>query len=498
MRKLATFFLLALSLRADVSLAPLFTDHAVLQRDKPLPIWGWAAPGEKVNVSFAGQTVGATASQDGKWLVVLAPIPASSASADLTVVGQTALTISDVVVGDIWFCSGQSNMAFPVRESENAAAEIAAANHPLIRQLTVANSAQPAPAEKFSGGWIPSSPATAGNFSAVAYFFARDLQPRLNIPIGLINSSVGGTEIELWIGEKALANDPALKDTHAAWLKAHSEWEAAMQRYRPELDAWTAQDNAARAHHQRNLTPKPKEPVMFGPKGEPSSLFNGMVAPLVPTALRGFLWYQGEANWYRPREYAAYLELLIRSWRLYFAQGDLPFYYVQLPNFKNGNGTGIEWAILRDQQAEALSLPNTGMAVTIDIGNPDDIHPREKQEVGRRLSLIARKEVYGMNVDDCGPIFESAERDGTAFRIHFTHAGTGLTAEDHPLFCFQIAGFDRKFYPATAKIQGETVVVSARDVTSPVAVRYAWFNDPTANLYNGAGLPARPFRTDDW
>jgi sialate O-acetylesterase len=447
MRKLAAFLLLPLSLRAGVSLAPLFTDHAVLQRDKPLPIWGWAAPGEKVRVSFASQTIGATADQSGKWLVVLDPLPANSTGGDLSAAGQTTATAADVVVGDIWLCSGQSNMEFPVRDVENAAAEINTGNFPLIRQLALPPSLQKAPSEKFSGNsnWVAATPASVGSFSAVAYFFARDLQPRLNIPIGLINASAGDAEIESWIAASAFANTPELK-----------------------------------------------------PNREPAALFNGMIAPLLPTALRGFLWYQGESDAYRPREYAAQQRLLIRSWRTYFAQGDLPFFFVQLPNFKAGNGFGTDWAILRDEQAEALMLPNTGMAVTIDLGDPNNLHPRNKQEVGRRLSLIARKEIYGMNVDDSGPVFSGAEREGTAFRIHFTHAGTGLTAEDHPVSCFQIAGFDRKFYPASARIEGETVVVSAREVISPVAVRYAWFNDPDANLYNGAGLPARPFRTDNW
>jgi len=498
MRKLVALLLLPLSLRAGVSLAPLFTDHAVLQRDKALPIWGWAQPGEKVQVSFAGQTIGATTDQNGKWFVVFDPIQASSTGTELKAVGTSTATANDIVVGDVWLCSGQSNMEFPVRNAENAAAEINTANFPLIRQLAVPHSAERTPSERFSAEWISASPATVGSFSAVAYFFARDLQPRLNVPIGLINSSVGGTEIEAWIAEAAFQNDPELKTTHETWSKTSGEWEAAMKRYRVALDAWTVQDNALRGHHQRNSTPKPLEPVMFGPKNEPSVLFNGMIAPLLPTALRGFLWYQGEANWYRPYEYGAQLRLLISSWRTYFAQGDGPFFYVQLPNFKGSNGNGIEWAILRDQQADALTLPNTGMAVTIDIGDPNDVHPRNKQEVGRRLSLLARKQVYGMNVDDSGPVFQGAERDGIAFRIHFTHAGTGLTAEDHPVSCFQIAGFDRKFYPAIARIDGETVLVSAREVTSPVAVRYAWFNNPDANLYNGAGLPARPFRTDNW
>ncbi len=498
MRKLVALLWLTLPLHADVSLAPLFSDHAVLQRDKALPIWGTGEPGEKVNVSFAGQKVSATTDKNGQWLVVLDPLPISVTGSELKVVGQTTVTSTDVVVGDVWLCAGEMNMAFPLREAEDAETEIARANLPLLRQLQVPPAAQSKPANRFSSNWSVASPASAANFSAVAYFFARDLQPRLNVPIGLINASVTTGEIESWIAEKAFENDPALSSTLPAWKKNHHAWEAELARYHRELDAWTQQENATRAHRQHATAPKPNEPTVLGPTGEPSLLFNGMIAPLLPAALRGFVWYQGESNAYRSSGYGENLRLLIASWRTYFAQGDLPFLFVQLPNFKAGNGANTEWARFRDEQVRGLEQPNTDMAVTIDLGSPNDLRPREKQEVGRRLALIARKSVYGMNVDDSGPVFESAEREGTAFRLRFTHAGTGLTAEDHPLFCFQIAGFDRKFYPASAKIDGESVLVSAREVISPVAVRYAWFNDPRANLYNGAGLPARPFRTDDW
>lgn len=485
-------------LQADVTLAPLFTDHAVLQRDKPLRIWGRAEAGEHVVVTFAGQQVGTTTAADGSWVVVLAPIPASSTPAELVVAGRNTITLSDIVVGDVWLCSGQSNMEWPVSRTMNAEQEMAAADFPLIRQAKVARTVAEKPAENVVTSWIPCSPQTAGDFTAVGFFFARDLHTRLKIPVGLINSTWGGTPIEAWLSDKALGSDPAFAVVGERWKQTLADYPKNKMAYEAAVAAWTAEDAAARAKGQKFTKPAPNEPQGPGHSYTPAGLFKGMIHPLLPYGLQGVLWYQGETNTSRPSEYAALFKTLIQSWREYFGQADLPFFWVQLASFRGSDPFATEWALLREAQTKTLSLPATGQAITIDIGDRNDVHPRNKQEVGRRLALIARAKVYAMPVDYSGPVFSNLIREGTTLRVHFTHAGTALTARDKPLQSFQIAGADRRFYPASARIDRDSVIVSSPQVREPVAVRYAWFNAPEPNLYNGAGLPAVPFRTDDW
>ncbi len=436
--------------------ASLFQDHAVLQRDRRLPVWGTAVPGEHVTVAFAGQSVGTTAGADGRWMVVLEPLGANPTGADLQVAGSAAVVLHDVVVGDVWLCGGQSNMEFTVDNHnavyrvENAAAEVAAATFPLIRQFKVGRRASAGPVETAAGDWQPCSPATVGQFTAVGYFFARDLFNRLQVPMGLINCTWAGTPIASW------------------------------------------QSPAARAA----LPPPPP-----GGAGRPlpGALFNGMVHPLLPYGLRGILWYQGESDVGRAAAYAAEFPELIRSWRAHFGQDDLPFFWVQLANFgAGGDPGGRSWAYLREAQARALALPQTGQALAIDLGERNNIQPHNKQEVGRRLALLAKSQVYGIAVDSTGPLFDRLEPAGAAVRVRFKSAAEGLTAGGRPLQAFEVAGADRRFYPAQATIEGDTVVLRAPQVPQPVAVRYAWTNDPDANLYGGSGLPAAPFRTDDW
>jgi sialate O-acetylesterase len=457
--------LLACRLGAVPELAPLFQDHAVLQRDLPVPVWGRAAPGEHVSVSFAGQSVGATAGNDGRWITVLAPLSASATGSDLVVTGKAAAAVHDIVVGEVWLCSGQSNMEFEVDDAgagyrvENDAAEVAAARCPLIRQFKVARQASATPMDSVRGDWKSCSPATVGHFTAVGYFFARDLFTRLGVPIGLINSTAASTPIEAWMSPAALAAFPRFSNGHVAGRAA------------PGLeDPWV-----------------------------PSSEFNGMIQPLLPCAVRGVIWYQGESNVGRASEYAAQFPALISAWRTHFGVGDLPFFWVQLPAFKPASPDPAEsWAALREAQAKALSVPGTGQAVAIDIGEAGIPHPRNKQEVGRRLALIAKAKVYSIPVDYSGPVFSAAVAEGAAMRVHFQFAGEGLTASGKPLQSFEVAGSDRHFRPAVAVIQGDSVVARSAAVPQPVAVRYAWRDDPEANLFNGAGLPAAPFRSDDW
>lgn len=498
MRQLLLLLLLSCVAHGEVTLAPLFTDHAVLQRDKMLPIWGQADPAEHVTVHFAGQTVSATAGTDGRWLVFLEALQASSSPAELVVKGRNEIRLSDVVVGDVWLCSGQSNMEFPVSRALNAEREIATAGNPLVRHFKIARAASETPLATAGGNWQVCSRETVGDFTAVGYFFARDLQPRLAVPVGLINSTWGGTQIECWMSPLSLSQDPAFSSVAENWRRMLADYFPARARYEEALTAWKAGEAAAKARGAKFTTPAPVPPPADGPTHPPGSLFNAMINPVLPYAIRGTLWYQGESNWYNPAQYGDLFTSMIRSWRQYFGQGDLPFLWVQLPNFKSGDAAGLTWARLREQQSKALALPQTGQAVTIDIGDPNDLHPRNKQEVGRRLALIARAQVYDVMVDASGPQFLDLTREGAALRVRFIHAGTGLTARDRPLQSFQIAGVDRKFFPATARIDRHSVIVSAPQVSAPVAVRYAWSNSPDANLYNGAGLPAAPFRSDDW
>ena len=504
---------LPVAAHATVSLAPLFRDHAVLQRDKPVPVWGAAAPGEHVAVSFRGDKAEATAGADGRWAVRLDPLAASADPADLVASGGNVVVIHDVLVGEVWLCSGQSNMQFTVWDTTgtvfrvvNGEKEVAAGNHPLIRQFGVSRVESDKPLDKAEGSWAACTPATVGHFTAVGYFFARDLQQKLGVPIGIINCSWGGSAIEPWLSHETLAGDVRLAYVEQRWRKEVADYPLKAARIQALTQAWLSTSSQARMTSPQAYKdfvtrfPEPK-PVPMPDKPyptAPSKIYNGMLHPLIPYALRGVLWYQGESNAGRPREYRLLFETLIESWRAEFGQGDFPFYWVQLANFNGGDGRATNWAALREAQAEALSLPNTGMAVTIDIGDAKDIHPRNKQEVGRRLALLAKAGTYGFTEDFSGPVFAGAERSGAGMIVSFRFAGGGLTAGGKPLQSFELAGDDRKFHAASASIEGEKVLVSSPEVPNPVAVRYAWRNAPEANLYNGAGLPAAPFRSDRW
>jgi len=495
-----SFVVLCAPAVADVTLAPVFTDHAVLQREKPLPVWGKAEAGERVAVAFAGQTVGTTADKDGRWIVYLAPLAASSMPAELLVTGKNVVRLSDVLVGDVWLLSGQSNMEWPVERAMNWQEETATANFPLIRHIKFKKTIAGAPAdtvENDGAGWRVCTPEVAKWFSAVGFFFARDIQPRIGVPVGLINSTYGGTPVEGWMSEAALASDPAFAVVGERWQTAMVTAPEDRARFDAAVEVWKAGEAAAKAKGEKYTAPWPPNPASVK-WFQPAGLYNGMIAPILPVAVKGVLWYQGETNGERPEEYAKLFAAMITHWRAHLGQGDVPFFWVQLANFGGGYPDAVNWAKLRDAQTETLALPNTGQAVAIDIGDANDIHPTNKQEVGRRLALIARAKVYGGSVDFAGPTFKSAERDGAAMRVSFDFAGNGLISKDKPLQSFQVAGADQTFFPAIAKIDGETVIVSAADVKEPVAVRYAWTNAPEANLYNGAGLPAVPFRSDRW
>lgn len=451
---------------ADVNVAAFFCDHAVLQRDKPIPVWGTGSSGEPLRVRFGDQEVRTSVDAAGTWCVYLAPERASGQARDLVVEASNRIVVRDVLVGEVWLCSGQSNMAWTVAKSANAAAEIATAQLSLIREFAVPRRTLETPTLSLSGTWRVCSPQTVGDFSAVAYYFARDLFQHTDIPVGLIHASWGGTPIEAWLSKDALEASGAIAEVDAHWKEFS----------RRKKSSGVAND----------------EPL----KRRPTGLFNAMIRPLAPYAVCGVIWYQGEANARRAHYYAPLFQSLIRDWRRTFAQGDLPFYWVQLANFRPSNAPEMAWAELRASQDQALVLPNTGQAIAIDVGEVDNIHPRNKQAIGARLALIARAGVHGHDVCWRGPTFARASVDGRELRLEFSHCAGGLRIRGDSLRGFEIAGGNGQFRAAEARIEGNTVVVHAPDVRDPVAVRYAWSNAPEATLCNDTGLPAAPFRTD--
>lgn len=623
-----------------MKLAALFSDNAILQRDRAVPIWGWSTPGETVTVEFAGQKKSGKADASGKWLVRLDPMPASAEPRELR---AGSLTLKNILVGDVWLCSGQSNMQWTVQQSNNAETEVATGNHPLLRLFTVPNKALLGRQTDITAAWKTCTPDTVKFFSAVGYFFGREIHQRAGVPVGLINSSWGGTRIEAWTSRDALLTDAHCRteiEDYEKWL-ASPEGQQAIQDGKertvdlelwtnkqggrdpgntghpqgwaardfddagwPEMPApigwqmhglkhngvvwfrrtvevpvdWAGQDlvlhlgacdktdityfnnvqvgaigfetrsawNTPRVYRIPGKLVQPGRNViatriysniyeggLFGPAetmrlerngtkiplagpwrykvehnlgltvpkaanlgpGNPNTIYilnDSMIQPLVPAALRGVIWYQGESNAAQPQRYRALFPLMIRDWRKTFENESLPFFYVQLANYTGLQKEPVEsgWAELREAQNLALRLPNTGMASAIDIGEANDIHPKNKQDVGKRLALAALAVVYGQKVHHTGPLYKSHRVEGGNTRIEFDHVADGLKC-DGPLKGFAIAGADGKFQWAEARIDGKTVVVKGQS-----AIRYSWANNPIGNLYNTAGLPASPFRTD--
>ncbi|MBW7995539.1 MAG: sialate O-acetylesterase [Candidatus Glassbacteria bacterium] len=473
---------------ADVRLARIFTDHMVLQMGRAVPVWGWADPGEKVVVYFAEQQAETTAGPDGRWQVKLGPLGVGGPH-ELVVAGANVLRLSDVWTGEVWLCSGQSNMAMQVKSCLNAEEEIAASANLKIRHFFVPRfkAGEPQDTLARSSAWEVASPETVGDWSAVGYFFARELNEKLGVPVGIINSSWGGTVVEAWISRQALENDSKISSVFTEWPSFNEDESWLKDRYEAHL----------KEVEEARAAGKP-EPAFFN---QPTVLFNGMIDPLLPYAIRGAAWYQGESNAYRGYQYRDLFPALIRDWRGRFGVGAFPFLFVQLANFNAGDEV---WPELREAQTMTLDLLNTGMAVTTDIGEADDIHPRNKQDVGLRLARAARATAYMERIEYSGPLYESLEIEGGKARISFTHTGEGLVVrDDGEPAGFEIAGQDRRFVQATARIEGELVVVWSDEVPTPVAVRYAWRDNPEeANLYNvtadGTRLPASSFRTDDW
>jgi sialate O-acetylesterase len=636
------------AVRAEVRLPAIIGDNMVLQQGTKVRIWGNAKAGERVTVTFQNKPAETVADAQGRWQIFLGPLK-SGGPAELTVKGDNTLTIKNVLVGEVWLCSGQSNMEWPLANTIGATETLAHANYPEIRMFRVEHHTSAEPLTDLEGHWIVTTPDEAAHFTAVGYFFGRDLYERLKVPIGLINSSWGGTPAEAWTSHDALVSSPELKpildryesslnmlpQAKEAYAQALARWEeknlyidagnkgealgyadpatstadwskmdlpqqfetagllidgAVWFRRVLELpESWAGKDlvlnltpiddqdityfngkkvgsigretpnsymvprkyvvPGSLVHGGRNviavrvfdsageggfsrggamsigpnegevislrgawdykveLALEPKHPdwgsrpeaVGVSNQNNPSVLYNAMIAPLVPFAIRGAIWYQGESNAGRAYQYRTLFPIMIRNWRSAWGH-DFPFYFVQLANWHANKAEPDEsdWAELREAQTMTLREPQTGMAVTIDIGDENDIHPRNKLDVGRRLAAWALAGTYGEKVIPSGPLFDRFTVEGDRVRIRFKH-GVGLkTSDGGPVKGFAIAGEDRRFVWADARIDGDAVVVSSPKVLKPVAVRYGWADNPIANLYNGAGLPASPFRTDDW
>jgi sialate O-acetylesterase len=490
-------------LAAEVKLAGPFTSHMVLQRDMKVPVWGTADAGETVTVEFAGQKKTATAGADGKWRVDLAALQTSADGRTFTVTGsKTAkpIALEDVLVGEVWLGSGQSNMAFPVSVKVaryagllNEEQEIAAANFPQVRMFTARSAKTYEPQTTVGGEWQVCSPQTVPAFSAMGYLFGRDLHQALKVPVGIVTVAFGASCAEAWMSREAVAADPKLKfmldslDECVAYFRTPEAQRTGPAPIRPTP-----------INKPRTPNPRLTDPVQD--QHFATVLFNGMLNPVIPYAIRGAIWYQGESICWGTKGldlYGHVQQAMIRDWRARWGQGDFPFYLVQLPGQENiSNNPRI-----REEQAAVLALPHTGMAVTIDTGEAKNVHPHNKAPVADRLARLALADVYGRKIQARSPMFASLKIEGASARVMFSHADAGLGAKGGgDLKGFQIAGADRKFYPAFAQCEGDSVVVAAAEVPKPVAVRYAWLDYPEGigcNLFCG-DLPAAPFRTDKW
>ena len=483
---------------ADVKLHALFSDNMVLQSDMKVPVWGKAEPGEAVTVAIGDQKETATAGTKGHWKVELMPLKAGGPFI-MTVTGKNSISLQNVLVGEVWVCSGQSNMQTKVSSAANAGTEIAEAKYPQIRLFTVSMRVSDTPQENVKGKWVECSPETVAGFSAVAYFFGRDIHKSLGVPVGLIHTSWGGTPAQSWTSRGALESDPDLKAYLDSWAKVIENYPQKLDEYKNALEKWTAATQAAQPTTQPAR--RPSAPAGPGSPNQPSGLYNAMIAPLVPYAIRGAIWYQGESNAGQAYLYRKLFPAMITDWRRAWGEGDFPFLFVQLANFQARMDQPSEssWAELREAQLMTLKLPKTAMAVIIDIGDAKDIHPKNKQDVGHRLALGARAAAYGQDLVYSGPVYDSMTIEGDKIRLSFKHVGGGLAAKGgETLKGFAVAGKDRKFVWADARIDGQTVIVSSPSVPQPVAARYAWANNPECNLYNRENLPATPFQTDDW
>jgi len=475
----------------------LFTDGAVLQQGMRVPVWGTANDGETVTVTIQNQKVSTTAT-DGKWMVWLKPLRAGGPFT-MTLAGENTVEVRDLLVGEVWVCSGQSNMEWPLAMAANAQEALPQSTDPMLRLFTINHAESHKPLHEVSSRWKSCDPETVAHFSAVGYFFGRDLRRALKVPVGLISSCRGGTPAEAWTSRNSLENCSELRTVLAKYERRMERYVAALEAYR---DAVKEQETVATVGlASRERPQRPSQPGKLKPRRRPSVLYNAMIVPLQPYAIRGVIWYQGEANARRAYQYQTLFSAMIRSWRADWGEGDFPFLFAQLAPFRKSEAgpQDSSWAELREAQRQtALAVRRTTMVVTTDVGEENDIHPPRKELVGTRLALAARAVAYHQRIECVGPTYRTMQVQGDRVILRFKHVGGGLVARGEELLGFTIAGEDRQFVNARAAIKGARVVVSSSQVPHPVAVRYGWANYPVVNLYNKAGLPASPFRTDDF
>lgn len=501
----AILFLAAETSLAEVKLPAIFSEHLVLQQKQTNPVWGWAAPGETVTVTIGEQSKTAKADANGKWRVKLDPLPAGGPH-KMTFKGKdNQIEYKDILIGEVWVCSGQSNMAMTVSRSNAPKLEELAANFPKIRFITVPRAGSQTPAEDFVGQWEHCSPKTVGNFSAVGYYFGRQIHQTTGVPIGLINDSYGGSAAEAWVRRDVLDSNPRYKKLMDKWAETEKtyDFQKSMDVYNKRFEQWKAKrKEATKAGKPAPRPPRKPRNVLTGNQ-RPANLYNAMLNPVIGYGIRGAIWYQGESNSSRAHQYRDLFPLMISHWREVWGQGDFPFYWVQLADYRPEVETpgDSDWAELREAQTMTLKLENSGEAVIVDVGEGDDIHPRDKQTVGKRLARWALAKDYGIKIDYQSPNYKSHEIKGNKVTLTFDSVDSQLkTFDTKAVIGFTIAGEDKKFVKAVAKIVGkDKVVVSSPMVKNPVAVRYGWADNPICNVHDGVSrLPLNPFRTDKW
>ncbi|QDT41805.1 hypothetical protein Pan241w_18690 [Gimesia alba] len=490
--------------QAEIKLPAIIGDNMVLQQGQKNPLWGWAEPGEKITVTVDGQSHTATADDKGKWKVTLDPLKVGGPY-EITIKGKDAVTLKNVLSGEVWICSGQSNMAWTVRSSNDSDLEIMTANYPKIRLISVPQVGTQEPQDNFNGKWEPCTPETVANFSAVGYFFGRQLYKTLNVPIGLIDNAWGGSSAEAWVNRKRLEDEPAFKQMMERWEQTEKTYdhEKVVAAYNKRLDQWKTAAKKAKAAGK----PAPRRPR--GPRNpltgnhRPSNIYNGVLYPTIGYGIKGVIWYQGESNASRAYQYRKLFPFMIQNWRDEWNQGDFPFYWVQLADFRSEKPVPADsdWAELREAQTMTMdALPNTGEAVILNLGEAMDIHPKNKLDVAKRLARWALAKDYGVKIVHQSPRYKSMEVKGNKAILTFDHVGGGLDLFDvNTPIGFTIAGEDKKFVNASAKIIGANKIeVWSDEVAKPASVRYGWADNPICNVQNKEGLPLTPFRTDDW
>ncbi|MCF6312207.1 MAG: sialate O-acetylesterase [Verrucomicrobiales bacterium] len=495
--------------QAELKLPTIVGDKMVLQRDQNLNIWGWDNAGQEVNVSFAGENVVGKADAKGRWQVVLKPMKANAKGQEMVISGSggSKITLKDILIGEVWLCSGQSNMSFAVKNSYGGDLEVLTANYPLIRMISVPNLAAQEPKDHFKGQWDKCDPAVTANFSAVGYYFGRLLHQALGVPVGLIDNAWGGSSAEAWVRRDLLEKDEKYKAVMARWknIEATFDFEPLLKDYQAERNAWKKQVKLAKEQGEKAPLPPRYPRDLLNGQHRPANLYNGVLHPVIGYGMRGAIWYQGESNAGRAFEYRSLFPLMIQSWRDEWKQGDFPFYWVQLADFRDEKPEpgDSQWAELREAQTLTMSkLKNTGEAVIIDIGEGRDIHPRNKRTAGERLARWALVENYGYDQLVCqSPTYQKMEKKGAKILLTFDHVSAdGLYSFDvkEPIG-FAIAGADQKFVWAKAVQVGKNQVeVWSDEIKEPVAVRYAWSDNPVANMRSAENLPMTPFRTDDF